>query len=113
MTYQAPAFWAKYRGRADPAVPLTTPYTYNSWFYLGAPYPTGVEIVGPAFTVMGPPQLTKENYIEIRWAVIPALIMVRITLNDPGTLFWDSNGAEGGFRDEGRFHSMIGGVPLQ
>ena len=78
MTGQTLAFWARYRGGVDPQRnDLSTTYTYTAYFY------------GPndlffspslSFSVLGPPQLTKERYIELRWNTPPGLVGIAMTL---------------------------------
>lgn len=109
MNQMIPAFWAVYRGKNDPQIPLTSTYSYVARFYT-AQDPTN-PIYSLSFAVAGPPQLTKRDYIELRWNVIPFL--VQVTINNPVAFFYNSSGSEGGFRDEGQYSQIGGGVTNQ
>ena len=123
MTGVIPAFWAKYRGSVDPQIPNDTEYIYRAWFWYstGGPPEFGeVPTVGYGpleFTVLGPPQLTKERYIELNWTVPPGVIAIQINLEspftDPDARYYTSNAAEGGTRDEGRYNILGSGVLQQ
>lgn len=99
-----PAFWAVYRGKNDPQTPLTTTYSYTARFYT-AQDPTN-PIYNLSFAIAGPPQLTKKDYIELRWNVIPGL--TQVTINNPTLYLYSSSGAEGGTRDEGQYSQFTG-----
>lgn len=108
MIYAAPAFWAKYRGEVDPQRPNVTPYLYQATFYTTPPF---TQLYTASFTVYGPPQLNKRDYVEIRWSPMVGLINVDITRN--GLDWWRTNGAEQGTRDEGQYNVINGGVSNQ
>lgn len=118
MIYNAPAFWARYRGEVDPQRPNTTEYRYTAYFFLssgGTLDPNGLnwaDFSPIVFTVLGPPQLSKKDYVEIRWTYVPGLIRI-IIANPIGLWFYTSNGAEQGFRDEGQYNFINGGVTNQ
>lgn len=104
MNIQALALVARYRGRVDPALmPLNTAYNYTGSFTIVGQAPVNI-----SFGVLGPPQLTRENYIELVWPYVPGLI--RVTVNRGVTNIFDSNGAELGFKDQGQLISSTTGV---
>lgn len=104
MTQVAPAFWVRYRGEVDPQKPFNTTYNYAVTLLA----PNNVILLSGTRTVIGPPQLTKQNFIEINWTVPPGL--VRVLMTRGGNAIWQSNGASGGFRDEGQYIVNNGGV---
>lgn len=103
MIFAQPAFWARYRGAVDPAIPNSTTYTYQLIYTIVGNAPQNL-----TFSVMGPPQLTRQRFIEIRWSPIVGLI--RATVTRASANLFDSNGAEGGFLDQGQFNSSTTGV---
>ena len=68
-------------------------------------------LLARTFAVVGPPQLTKQNYMEINWS--PAVGMTQIVIAKNGTTFYRTNGASQGFRDEGQYTAINGGVTNQ
>lgn len=108
MTQVQPAFWVRYRGDLDPQIPNNVTYTYAVTAYTNG---TNVVLLSRSFSAQGPPQLTKQRYMEISWS--PMVGMNRITISRNGTPYFASNGAEGGFRDEGQFTTFTGGVTNQ
>ena len=105
MTQAAPAFWAKYRGPIDPQRDdLSTSYTYDASFF----YANSAPAYQLSFTVLGPPQLTKERFIELNWTIPPGVIGISIDFG--GNFYYSSNAAEQGTRDEGRFNVLGSGV---
>ena len=116
MTQAAPAFWVKFRGVVDPQRPFNTTYSYTAYLFLAGQYQrngfTGTgSFAAITFLVTGPPQLSKRNFMELRWNFIPALTTVLITRG--GVPYYVSNGAEQGFRDEDQFLTINGGVTNQ
>lgn len=104
MTQVQPAFWVRYRGRNDPQAPgNNTAYNYVLSYTI-----VGNAPVNLAYSCLGPPQLNRENFIEVKWVPIVGLIQVTITRNTV-TLF-QSNGSECGFTDQGQFNSATSGV---
>lgn len=103
MTQVAPGFAARYRGRVDPSVPLNTAYNYQFTYTIVGQAPTNL-----AYGVLGPPQLTKENYIELYWTPIVGLIQV--TINRAGNIIFQSPGSECGCMDQGQLTSSTTGV---
>ena len=116
MTGVIPAFWAKYRGTVDPNRPdLTTEYVYKAYFWYGTKavqFQTATFDYTLTFTVLGPPQLTKERFIELKWTVPPGLVAIQIDIAGD-TRYYSSNAAEGGTRDEGRYNILGTGVLQQ
>lgn len=112
MIYNMPAFWAKYRGVVDPQMPFGTVYTYTAFFYhANQPVGGSTFAYNLAYSVLGPPQLTKANYIELRWTVPPGVIGIMIEFPPANPAFYYmSNAAESGTRDEGRFNILGSGV---
>lgn len=100
----APAFWVVYRGNNDPQIPLATTYVYTANFYLA----TGVQLYSATFTILGPTQLTKRDYMDVRWTPMIGLTRVSIALNS--AQYYDSEGSSQGFRDEGQYSKTSGGV---
>ena len=112
MTGQPFAFWAKYRGPVDPQRnDFMTAYNYQAIFT----GPNGLALQTISFGVLGPPQLTKERYIELRWNTPPGLMKIHINKNSPTAItnYYQYNGAEGGTRDEGRYNILGTGVLQQ
>lgn len=103
MITVAPAFWVRYRGVVDPNRPFATNYVYAVTLLA----PNNVVLLSASRTVVGPPQLNKNNFMEINWTVPPGL--TRVIMNRGGNAIWQSNGASGGFRDEGQFLVNYGG----
>lgn len=109
MTQVQPAFWAKYRGEVDPQRPNITPYAYTATMY--TKNNPEVQLFSGEYTVYGPPQLNKRDYIEVRWS--PAVGLTRIVITRNSVDFYQTNGAEQGFRDEGQYNVVNGGVQNQ
>lgn len=104
MTQTVPAFWVKYRGEVDPQKPsLTTAYNYSFTYTIVGNAPANL-----LYGCLGPPQLTKRDYIEVNWTPILGLVQVTVSRNTIG--IFQSNGASQGFRDEGQIISSTGGV---
>ena len=106
MTQVQPAFWCKYRGPVDPQIPNTTAYNYTFTYTIVGNAPQNL-----SYGVLGPPQLTKQRYVEIKWSPIVGLVAVTVVRG--GTNIFQSTGAEQGFRDEGQFISATTGVMQQ
>ena len=107
MIEGAPGFWVRYRGISDPQIPNNTTYTYT----IGMTAPKGVVLLNATVTILGPSQLTKQNYMDVRWSYTPGLVQVSIAKNS--VAFYRTNGAEQGFRDEGQYSAINGGVTNQ
>lgn len=105
MTQVQPAFWANYRGRNDPQLPPQIAYTYTFAYTI-----VGQAPVNLSYTVQGPPQLTRENYVELKWTPIVGLLAV--TISRGGTNLFQSNGAEQGCVDQGQIISSTTGVQI-
>lgn len=104
MISQPIAMAVRYRGSVDPAnMPLMTAYNYTGSFTI-----VGQAPVNRLFGALGPPQLTRERYMEIVWPYVPGLI--RVTVSRGVTNVYDGNGAEGGFLDQGQSISSTTGV---
>lgn len=110
MTQSIPAFWVRYRGVVDPQRPNDTTYTYVASLYYNLAVPDPATVV--TFNVLGPPQLSKHNYMEIRWTIPPGVILISINKVEPtvATPWYQTNAAEQGTRDEGQFNIVNGGV---
>lgn len=106
MTQVIPAFWVRYRGTVDPQIPNTTSYVYTINYTIVGLAPTAL-----GYTVLGPPQLNKQRFMEINWSPIVGLIAVTVTRG--GINIFQSSGAEQGFRDEGQFLSATTGALQQ
>lgn len=105
MNTYAPAFAVRYRGRNDPATPLNTAYNYQLTYTIVGNAPANL-----LYSVLGPAQLTRENYIELMWSPIVGLI--KVTISRSGTTLFESAGSEGGFTDQGQYNSSTSGVRI-
>lgn len=103
MTQVQPAFWARYRGTLDPAVPNTTIYTYQLAYTIVGGIPQLLN-----FSVFGPPQLTRQRFIEVNWS--PIVGMIRATVTRASINLYDGPGSECGFIDQGQVTSSTTGV---
>lgn len=104
MIQAAPAFWVRFRGKLDETTPMTTNYSYAATFLA----PNNVVLLSATRVVQGPPQLTKDGYMEVNWTIPPGL--VRVLMTRGGNPIFQSNGSSSGFRDEGQYLVNNGGV---
>ena len=107
MAQVAPAFWVRYRGTVDSQRPNATPYVYA----VTALTATNAVLLAQTITVLGPPQLNKQNFMEINWSPMVGLTQIVISRNS--AQFYRTNGSSNGFRDEGQFIQVNGGVTNQ
>lgn len=111
MPNVTPKFWGRFRGVVDPQRPFSTTYNYTASFYYNGQSPTAPTFGSINFSILGPPQLSKRNFMEIRWEYLPGMTQVIIVRN--GISYYQSNAAEQGFRDEDQYNVINGGVTNQ